>query len=335
LLHPYAPKPLTVPLYETLEDVRDNYGVTAVGLLLNAHPIENYQENIRRAFRTPGIDIIVFRPQWWTVIEKTCEGHNAYTLEPYPTSLFDDLYSVYSKQPKNIIVMNIESDWQAHGIGCRARNECPGNGWYGRACLDTCEAGELVPYTVSSGESCAVQCCDMEKVDRGEYLLREFNKRQSAAESARAAHPDATVKVWHAIEVNFFGNRDWQFFTTLCDIIPRMESPPDFIGLSIYAMADDPVVALDYAMACTGLPAYRFYIAEVGAKETTPGDQAAAIHRVVDPLFAFGVQFALVWSLEDRTSYPTGYSVVDINTGEPLSGVAAIQELNATYRKVE
>ena len=111
-----------------------------------------------------------------------------------------------------------------------------------------------------------------------------------------------------------------------------MTHPPDFIGLSIYNMADDPVVALDYAMACTGLPAYRFFISEVGAVEELPGDQAAAIHAVVDPLFGLGVAFALVWDLEDANSWQTGYSVIDTATGERLSGYAAIQELNATYR---
>jgi len=333
--HPRADKPWTVPLWETLETVRDEHGITAVGLLLNAHPTDNYHENIRKAFRTPGIDIVVFRPQYWNVIENTCDDRSAYVMEPYPMTLFEDLYTYYSKQPKHIFVTNIEADWQMHGIGCRARNECPGMGFYGDACLDVCEAGDLAEYEVSAGESCAVQCCDMEKIDRGEYLLGVFNRRQAAAEAARAAHPDAALKVWHSIEVNLYSTRDWQFRTVLCDIIPRMDSLPDFIGLSIYNMADDPVVALDYAMACTGLPAWRFFISEVGSKETNPGDQAAAIHRVVDPLFAFGVPFALVWSLEDSTSWPTDYSVIDIETGEKLSGYYAIQELNATYRNGE
>ena len=322
------------PLKITMREMVDKHGISAVGLLLDAHPTENTYENIRKAFRTPGIDIIVFRPSHWQIIEKTCTGHNGYTLEPYPITLFEDLYRYYSKQPKHILVQNIEGDWQMHGIGCRARNECPGMGWYGDACLSVCDAGELAEYQVSEGESCAVQCCDMEKIDRGEYLLRTFNERQAAAEAARAAHPDATLKVWHSVEVNFFGTRDWQFRTVLCDIIPRMDSPPDFIGLSIYNMAGDPVVALDYAMECTHLPAWRFFISEVGAKEEEPGDQAAAIHAVVDPLFALGLPFALVWSIEDSTSWLTGYSVIDVNTGEKLSGYTAIQELNETYRNV-
>jgi len=323
------------PLEITMRDMVDKHGISAVGLLLDAHPTDNHYENIRKAFRTPGIDVIVFRPSHWQIIEKTCIGRNGYTLEPYPLELFEMLYQTYANQEKQIFVQNIEADWQMHGIGCRTRNECPGMGFYGDACLDACEAGDLVEYDVSAGESCAVQCCDMEKIERGEYLLRTFNARQAAAEAARAAHPDATLKVWHSIEVNFYGNRDWQFRTILCDIIPRMDSPPDFIGLSIYNMADDPVVALDYAMACTHLPAWRFFISEVGAQENNPGDQAEAIHRVVNPLFALGVPFALVWSLEDSTSWPTGYSVIDINTGEKLSGYTAIQELNATYRNGE
>jgi len=325
---PQAGQPLEVTMQQMVED----HNISAIGLLLFAHPTVNYLENIQKAFRTPGIDIIVFRPSYWQVIEKTCLGRNGYTLEPYPLELFEWMYQTYALQSKNIFVQNIESDWQMHGTGCRARNECPGNGWYGDPCLDVCEAGDLNEYQWSDGESCAVQCCDMEKVDRGEYLLRTFNARQAAAEAARAAHPDAALRVWHSVEVNFFGTRDWQFRTVLCDIIPRMTHPPDFIGLSIYNMADDPVVALDYAMACTGLPAYRFFISEVGAVEELPGDQAAAIHAVVDPLFGLGVAFALVWDLEDANSWQTGYSVIDTATGERLSGYAAIQELNATYR---
>jgi hypothetical protein len=175
--------------------------------------------------------------------------------------------------------------------------------------------------------------CDVWRRGRADYLRRTWDARQAAAERARAENPDAALRVWHSIEVNFFGTEDWQFIVPLCDIIPKMQSPPDFIGLSLYAMAGDPVEALEYAMECTGLPAYRFYISEVGARFGE--GQHARITEVVDALFAKGVAFALVWSLDTEISYPPNavWSVVDPLTGDWRGGMIAIQELNEKWRQ--
>ncbi len=126
--------------------VRDDHNISAVGLMLNAHPTFNLHEKIKRAFRSPGIDVIVFRPQFWNVIEPTCKGGDAYTLETYPSSLYVDLYKTYYGQDKHILVQSSEADWQAYGIGCREREEGLGLTWYGQECLDICESGNLNEY---------------------------------------------------------------------------------------------------------------------------------------------------------------------------------------------
>jgi hypothetical protein len=278
--------------------VRDEFGIAAIGLLLAAHPFENIFENIRRLFRLDGIDIIVFRPERWGVTDQRCDDSIGVLWTEYPTggdddfptlewSLFDKMFERYANQDKDIFITNIEADWQLRGFGCHE---------------------------------------EQPEDDHAHNMLREFNRRQAAAERARAANPDATLRVWHAIEVNFFGNQEWQDRTVLCDIIPLMDSSPDFISLSLYLMAGDPVDALHYAMACTGLPANRFYISEVGSRT----DQYDRIHDYVTALFEEGVAFALVWCL-DVWPHDTEWSVVDPASGEWRGGMFAIQDLNNVW----
>ncbi|KKN78989.1 hypothetical protein LCGC14_0344650 [marine sediment metagenome] len=295
--------PLGTPNWETVEWARDEFGLTAIGLMLRAHPWDNYYENIRKLFRLPGIDIIVFRPEYWGFTDYRCDGSLGVLWVEYPTgpndnfpwyewSVFDGLYGYYANQDKTIIVTNIEADWQLRGVGCRD--------------------GEHRPE------------------DYEWYMLREFNRRQAAAERAREANPDAALRVDHGIEVNFFGNEDWQDNTILCGIIPHMDSEPDRIGLSLYAMAGDPVEALHYAMECTGLPANRFYISEVGSRRLDR--QYDRIYDVTDTLFNEGVSFALVWSL-DVLPEDTDWSVVDPYTGTWCGGMDAIHDLNLKWRE--
>ena len=120
-----------------------------------------------------------------------------------------------------------------------------------------------------------------------------------------------------------------------------MDHKPDFIGLSLWPAAGDPLEALQYAMDMTGLPPERIFLSQVGAKEGTQPDgsvlvlprQRDRLMAVIPPLFEAGVAFALVWSMEQpEPTGRTGHSVIDSVTGGQLSGWAAIEELNATWR---
>ena len=188
---------------------------------------------------------------------------------------------------------------------------------------------------------CNIYCCDYLRVYRGKYLLRLFNARQAAAEQARADHPGANLRVFHTIEVNYFGNQDWQSMTVLADVIPQMDHQPDFVGLSLWPAAGDPVEALQYAMDMTGLPPERILLSQVGAREGTQPDgsvlynprQEERLLSTIPPLFELGVPFAIVWSMEQpEPTGRTGHAMIDPVTGEYMSGWYAVEQLNATWR---
>jgi len=319
------------PLWKSF-DYMEELGITAVGIMTQAHPTINYWENINRAFRHPAIDVIVLRPEHWGSQDFKCVGDSQQLAgilwENYPMDLFDMLYQKYPGQDKDIIVINAESDWQSFGLACRERTQCIKFERYYKyynACMD----GTLAS-TSNEPSDCAIIACDMVKQDRAAYVLETMIERQQAAENARQRYPNAKLRVWHAIEVNFFGNKEWQIFTSLEDIVDVVK--PDFVGLSMYQGADDVSDSLTYAMQTTGLPVWRFFISEVGTKEKWDGKQYDRITHVVDTLFERGVAFALVWSIETELSYDTGYSVIDRKTGEWNSGMYAIQELNGRWR---
>ena len=319
----------TEPTWQTFNRMA-SYDITAVGKFMRAHPtdvLEAYNEcgellpdastnneNIRRAFRTDGIDIVVIRPEHWGSTEVGCNGKNAVRWENYPSTLFQDMYKVYAGQEKAVYIMSLEADLQLYGVGCGPSGGC-------------------VPYMDYS-------CEDVLEMRR-KYLVRIFDERQAAAMAARSMYPNAALRVFHAVEVNYYHTRDWETMTVLADVIPDMIEPPDFIGLSIWPAAGDPLEALYYAMEMTGLPAYRFFISQVGAREGSQPDggffysphQRDRLMYVIPTLFDAGVAFAIVWSMEqpEPTGW-TGHSIIDHVTGERLSGWETIIELNNLYR---
>jgi hypothetical protein len=346
------------PLWQSFEFMRDK-GLTAVGAMLRANPTDvidavddcgnplpnatTNNENIRRAFRMPGIDIIVIEPLWWASTEQGCTGLKNIRWQHIPPHIFEDLYRVYSGQNKVIIVQDFEVDWTVHGLGCRERDECvtsdPG-------CVDRCEAGgtasffqEWWPEGYVRPTGCQSMCCDLVKLNRAWGLLRHMNAMETAAMAARAAHPDKPLRVFYSVEVNFFAD---EFLLIARDVIPRMDAPPDFVALGLYKKAGDVIDAFNNVVDWTGLPPHRIFLSEVGAREGTQPDgsfiegtpQYDRIVPVVEELFARGIAFALVWSFEEvaYTGGHTGFAVIDAVTGEERSGMAAIRELNGVYR---
>ena len=351
------------PFQETLQLARDVHGLTAVGFHLGAHPTDSNEaynecgeylpessmnaEKIRKAFREPGIDIIVLWMSYFAVIGDSCDGYKFYEWQNYSTgedwrledSLFDQFYQFYANQPKAIVIMSYEGSARLHGGGCMERDECVPISGSIDGCLAACAEDPTYgddrwhPEGYVRPLDCQSVCCDLAKLDRRQLMLRKFNARQAAAERARAAHPDAALRVFHAVEIDRFGVQD-EWLLTARDVIPFMDSRPDFVGLSLWpAKGGDVVESFNRVRSWTSLPGYRLFIAEVGAREKIPGDQYARIMEVVPPLFDLGSPFALVWSLEQSDpEYQTLHALVDPATGEYRSGMAAIEELNATYR---
>jgi len=342
------------PFWETLERARDIHDLTAVGFALRAHPTDNTQnnENIRRAFRTPGIDIIVLWLSHWSSTEPKTDGTHTIMWQNYPDgqewqqeeSIFDQLYRTYGGQDKTIIVMTYESDNRLHGK-CLPRDECVPEGWYWNDCPDVCREQREYDYNWPIGygwwfpenyvlpDGCRIRCCDMQKSARRDLLIRQFERRQEAVEAARATRPDAKLKVFHAVEIDRYGN-EYEWMLVARDVLPYLDVMPDFIGLSLWPNKSDPAVeSFRRVQDWTGLPAYRFFIAEVGARERQAGDQYNRIMQVVPPLLDMGLSFALVWSLEQSSENQyTLHALVDPVTGEYRSGMQAIKELNDEYR---
>jgi hypothetical protein len=310
--------------------VRDLYDIDAINLMLAAHPTENIYENIRKLFRLYGINTIIFRPERWGVVDERFDGSLGVMFEEYPADLYDSMYQYYGGQDKDIFITNIESDWQAHGAGCRARDECleMENHAENVACCWSTTCNYITTLDYLPWEDCQVIVCDETKFTRAAYVLKQLTKRQLAVEAARAAHPNAVVRLWHLAEVNFYGTEDWQFFTML-ELIGQMSRKPDFIGLSLYDMAGDVEVALQYAMDVTGLPAERFIISETGTSQIN--NQYDIIYNRIDNLFAMGVRLAFIWSL-DVAPNDSEWSIVDPLTGEERGGMQALRELNDKWR---
>ena len=333
--------PLTTgrPFIDTLLEMRDSHDLTAAAFQLRSHPTENVYENIRKAFRIEGVDIIVLWLERWASTEPSCDAGPYVAWQNYPLSVYNELYELYSNQPKAIFLMSYESDNRLHGKGCLARDECVPEGWYWNDCPAVCEEnpnlgeGWWLPDDYIRPLDCRSICCDLSKSARRDYMLRTFNERQAAVEAARAAHPGAELRVFHAIEIDRYGVED-EWLLTARDIIPYMDAPPDFIGLSLWpAKAGDVVESFHRVQDWTGLPNYRVFVAEVGARERWFNEQYDRITSVVDALFAEGVAFAMVWSLDQPLpNLWTGHALIDPLTGDLRSGYLAVRELNETYR---
>lgn len=315
-------------------------GLTAIGRMLQAHPTINNFENIRRAFRTPGADVFTVWPMYWSSTEwnwdHTVKNIRWLNIQP---DIFELLYRHYGGQDKTIIVQPYELDWTVAGIGCRKRSRCLQ--WDGKYDEYFAEfLGGRKPCPMSWGQTDThILACDAVKIERASRVLAELNALQAASEEARAAHPNAKLKVFHAPHVNFFTN---EFFLVARDLIPRMDSPPDLIGLSLYRKAGDVIEAFENVQRWTGLPPNRIYIAEIGEKEGTQRDgtviggspQYDRLMSAVPALFDRGCPLAIVWSWEEIAGGGghTGYAVNDAVTGAVLSGRRAIEELNGRWR---
>ncbi len=119
------------------------HGLTAAGFALRAHPWDHSQnwENVRKAFRTEGIDIIVLWLSHWIATETSCDGSAYVAWQEYPSDVFEQFYKYYGHQHKTVILMTFESDVRLHGKGCLNRDECS---WSGLdACIERCEDGTM------------------------------------------------------------------------------------------------------------------------------------------------------------------------------------------------
>jgi hypothetical protein len=328
------------PFWQTLAAMKNEHELSAIGFGLRAHPFVNYDENIRRAFRSGDVDVMVLWVSHWIETGTSCDGNAYVEWQMYPESLFEELYNNYGDRPLTIIVMTFESDVRLHGKACQERDECS---WYDLdGCIERCEGGTMfvnnwLPDGYVEPADCRSICCDQNKLDRQHYMLNVLNARQKAVAEARWKYRHANLEVFLGIEVDRYGRQD-EWLLVARDVIPLMDSLEGvMVGLSCWPnkcgrTEDEVIESFNRVMEWTGLPPYRLFVAEVGAQELAAGDQYNRIMTVVSALFDRGAAFALVWSLEQQEGkQQTLHAVIDPETGEYRSGMDAIKELNDAY----
>ena len=294
-------------------------------------------EDMDLVWRHPDIDIIVVRfvHEAWTATETGCSGWTGPTFAQEPTEkIAKKLLRRYGDQNKVVIISNWEGDNQWRGSGCNQPDQAmwdDASSWYSNECLNS--------RTV---EECAELLCR----DRMKYVKKQTEARQVAVERARAAYPNATLRVFHSLVVSDFDELPGFFGLNLTkDMIPTLDHQPDFIGVSYYRKHQKSITEVaEYIHQHTGHPPERLYIDEVGAAETTEGRQYDRLTMVIDEAFTVGYTFACAWlwkqTWHDWTARgkPKNFGMFrwmttagKVEWGEPNSGLQAIHELNAGW----
>jgi len=265
------------------------------------------------------IDVIVVRFEAWSTLEEHCNGDQSLVWENEPTlGIVEALYDKYGDQDKVIIIQNWEADWQLHGVGCRERDQCAAMETWGYHC---------------SEEWSQQDCCDNWKLDvRLPYLLRIFNERQRSIRQTREVNRDRLLRVYHSISINFYTD---EWLTVAKDIIPLMNEPPDFVGVSFWKKPPVHVTdALEYVRLHTGLPRHRIYVAELGRGEKRPGQQYERLMREARLALDWGSQIVLVWRWKYWGNNETQalLSLFEADNETPRSGYWAVRKLNEDYQ---
>jgi hypothetical protein len=270
-------------------------------------------------YENDGLDLVILRPMQHSFSEKACADGDSATWEGGDWGAYAEaLYAKFGHLPKVIILTNWESDWQLWGPLCREPNECPVGGiwpveWQWK--YNTCE-GDY---------DCQVRVCDMVRWNRAWYLTQLFEARQAGIEAARAAHPDAALRVFHMVTVNH--TEDTVQLNVTRDVIPALEHKPDLIGLSHWDKDQTVVEALNYIRVHTGFPRNRIMLSETG--EPSGDTQYQAIYTDVSAAMDWGAASALVWTWRQHWD-GKDMALVD-DDGVPNEGLAAVLELREKY----
>ena len=220
-------------------------------------------------YNNPNIDVIVLRPLETATYTQACpEGGWGYWWEgPDPEHLIDygevaeQLYQSLGDLPKTIILTGWESDWQLR----------------------------------------ALSCGDMPTAQQVQQFSDILIARQQGVAAARAAHPDAELRVYHAIEVNHV--LGFYPYEVVKDLLPNLTIQPDFISFSSYesqrpgaTMTD----ALNYIETYTGFPRSRIFIGELGWEEDPDGTQLANLYPAFSDAFDWGVRMVFKWMYRQK-----------------------------------
>ena len=272
-------------------------------------------EDMDHVWRHPDIDVIVVR---FTSIAWTCgltsdsAINNPFWVQEPTLRIARKLFRRYGKQNKTIIFTSWESDNQW---------------WMEENRTPTRDHAQTM-----------------------DYVRRQTERRQRAIERARSKFPNANLKIYHALTIDDLSEDAAHWGMNLIkDVVPYLERSPDFIGVSYWPKHKRSITeVLHYIQEHTGYPAHRLFVAEVGASERRPKGtrQYDRITSVVDEAFDAGYSFAIVWMWRQtwhawtETGKPKNFGMWEWSnedgeveySGNPNSGLQAIEELNATWR---
>lgn len=138
------------------------------------------------------------------------------------------------------------------------------------------------------------------QAEQDDYLAL-LNARQNGIEQARANNSSKPLQIYHAVEVNHVFNSS---FRIIDELIPLMDSLPDFISYSHWSATFEIDDTLAYITSSTGICAYRTILGEVGRTESTSASGYPYIYGSMKEAFDTGASMAFMWSYRDQLNCP-------------------------------
>lgn len=237
----------------------------------------------------PAFDVIVIRPLAGAVWDLSIGENYLHEVADFGECA-RQLYLLYGRQQKTVILSNCEADWQVGD--CRYS-------WN---------------YVPTQSEQDA--------------FLALLNARQASIAWAREANQRKQLRVYHAVEVCRAGARTP--FEVVRDIVPRMTAAPDYLAFSSWICDQglSMSAALDYIEAHSGVERARTILGEVG-RSARHGAQVQhdIVAGRIDEAFSWGARLAFVWMWQSRwDTLDPGCAMLHPETGQPTPVMGAAVE---------
>ena len=260
-------------------------GIRTVKLWPRTHA---YGWDMKQVYENPDLDVIVVRPMQnaWSEEQGSCvEGQHSIWVTEDYGKIAMDLYERFGHLDKVIILTGWEADHLVKNLGCEYNEE----------------------YNYSS------------------YVKTMLDNRQAGVEAARAAYPDALLRVYHAVDINDINNN--------FNVVRDLDLEPDIWSLSYWKWGTYTITEmLEYIVEQTGYRPDRIIIGEVGGPVDKQYDR---IVSAVTDAMEFGCPLVYVWLyVQDWGGDNFGLWAKDedgLFTGQWTEGMDAIVAMNEVY----
>jgi len=164
-----------------------------------------------------------------------------------------------------------------------------------------------------------------EEYNYSSYVKTMLDNRQAGVEAARAAYPDALLRVYHAVDINDINNN--------FNVVRDLDLEPDIWSLSYWKWGTYTITEmLEYIVEQTGYRPDRIIIGEVGGPVDKQYDR---IVSAVTDAMEFGCPLVYVWLyVQDWGGDNFGLWAKDedgLFTGQWTEGMDAIVAMNEVY----